>query len=319
MFQREIIVHHASDPGSFKFLHKVGLRGGRVRYYQPETVSAASNLLQDEPGAKIIAGGQSMMPLLRQGMVKPDALVDITRVEELQGSVEQTESTVRVSALLTYQELLEHEVTAELPLLRDSLEAIGDVQVRNAGTVGGGVAHADPAQDFPPALQCYGTNVIITDGEQERTHDINDFFIDFYFTELAPHEIVTGIEIQRPPERAGGAFAKHARTPGGFSEAGVAALLTPDESGDGYEDVALAYCAGAPVPRRVPEAVEDALTGALTKDAIHEAADAIVESLDNVGDVGDYDESYNEHIFRVLTKRALTTAAERSAGPEVDL
>lgn len=281
----------------------------------------AAELLAAEDGAKIIAGGQSMMPLLAQDLASPDALVDITGIDGIERSIAVDEATVRVGALVTYRELLDHPVVAELDLLRDSIEAIGDVQVRNAGTIGGGVAHADPAQDLPPALQCYGTDVVVFDGEGERTHDINEFFIDFYFTELAPHEIVTGIEIQRPPDRAGGSFQKHARTPGGFSDAGVAALLVPTGDGTGYEDVRLAYCAGAPVPRRAPAPVEARLAGgtAITADDVRSAADDLVDSLDNVGDVGDYDEAYNEHLFRVLTKRALVTAAERSTGPPVDV
>ncbi|WP_152039495.1 FAD binding domain-containing protein [Salinigranum salinum] len=288
-----------------------------MNYYQPGSLSEASELLSAEQGAKVIAGGQSMMPLIRQDIATPDALVDITRVDELDTGVTVTDDTIEIGALVTYRELLEHDVCADLPLLRDSLEAIGDRQVRNAGTIGGGVAHADPAQDLPPALQCYGTDVVISDGESERTHDINEFFIDFYFTSLAPHELVTRVDVHRPPPGAGGAFAKHARTPGGFSEAGVAALCLPDEDGDGFTAVRVAYCAGAPVPRRAPETVEAGLTGTLTRDDVARAADGIVDSLDNVGDVGDYDEAYNDHVFRVLTKRALTTAAERSAGPEV--
>lgn len=287
-----------------------------MKYYQPETVSEATQLLQSEDGAKIIAGGQSMMPLLRQDLVTPGALVDISRIDDLDRSVRVDDEYVRISALVTYQDLLEHEICEKFDLLRESVEAIGDVQVRNAGTVGGGVAHADPAQDLPPALLCYGTDLLISDGESERTHDIAEFFVDFYFTELAPHELVTRIDVQIPPEGSGGAFAKHARTPGGFSEAGVAALVVPSD--DGYEEVRLAYCAGAPVPRRVPKSVEDELAGGpLTESAIETAADGLVQSLDNVGDVGDYDEAYNEHIFSVLTERAIATAAERSAGPEV--
>lgn len=291
-----------------------------MRYYQPVSIEEASTLLQEESGAKIIAGGQSMMPLLRQDIASPDALVDISAVEELEDHrIHVGDERIKVGALVTYSELLSHDLCSEYPLLRDSLEAIGDVQVRNAGTIGGGVAHADPAQDLPPALQCYGTDVVTSDGESEHRYDINELFIDFYFTEIPPHEIVTRIEVERPPPRAGGAFAKHARTPGGFSEAGVAALLIPDADGEEYVDARLAYCAGAPVPRRVPDELEARLVdGALTADEITDVSEALVLNLDNVGDVGDYDEEYNDHIFRVLCKRAITTAAERSAGPTVD-
>lgn len=289
-----------------------------MKYYQPETVTEATQLLQREDGAKVIAGGQSMMPLLRQDLVSPGALVDISRVDDIDRGVRVDDDRVSIGALVTYSDLLAHEVCDELDLLRESVEAIGDVPVRNAGTIGGGVAHADPAQDLPPALLCYGTDLVVSDGESERIHDLGEFYVDFYFTDLAPHELVTRVDVDRPPADAGGAFAKHARTPGGFSEAGVAALVIPDGDG-GYEEVRLAYCAGAPVPRRVPADVEaDLAGGPLDADDLERAVDGLVGSLDNVGDVGDYDEAYNDHIFGVLTERALTSATARSDGPTID-
>lgn len=288
-----------------------------MKYHQPESLAAAADLLADEPSAKIIAGGQSLMPLLRQDLVSPSALIDITRVEELRDpSITLTNSTLEIGALVTYKELLDHPVCGDLGLLRDAVEAIGDVQVRAAGTIGGGVAHADPAQDLPPALQCYGSTVVVFDGNGERSHDINEFFIDFYYTELEPHEIVTRIEVELPPDGAGGAFAKHARTPGGFSQAGVAALLIPGSSG--YTDARLAYCAGAPIPRRAPPDVEALLTeNRPTEAVIRDVAAGITDSIEPVGDVDD-DEAYIRHIFRVLTKRAIETAASRSNGPSVE-
>lgn len=288
-----------------------------MKYHQPGSLSEAASLLAEEADAKIIAGGQSMMPLLQQDLVSPDTLIDISRVTELHDrSVDVSDSTIDIGALVTYSELLNHEVCTDLELLRDALEAIGDVQVRNAGTIGGGIAHADPAQDLPPALQCYGASVVSFDGDDYRRHGINEFFVDFYFTALEPNEIVTNIEVTRPPAEAGGAFAKHARTPGGFSQAGVAVLLIPN--GTQYADARVAYCAGAPVPRRAPSPVESTLTdGPITETVIREVADGVADSLNPVGDVGD-NEAFTEHIFRVLTKRAIVTAAARSAGPDVE-
>jgi len=286
-----------------------------VQYHRPTSIADAVDRLKEADDAKVIAGGQSMMPLLRQDLISPDALVDISGLPDLDG-VTVAGGTVRIGALVTYTELLEAEVCGELDLLRDALQVVGDVPVRNAGTVGGGVAHADPAQDFPPALQCYDATVVSHDGEETRRHDVTDFFVDYYLTELAPHEIITAVEFDRPPERAGGAYANDAEAPGGWSNAGVAALIVPDD--DGVADARLAYCAGAPVPRRVPREIEKLLVGGpIDREAVDEAGARIIEDLDIVGDVLD-DVEYRKHLFRVMTKRAVATALERSAVSPVE-
>lgn len=285
-----------------------------MQYYQPSRLSDAVERLREADDAKIVAGGQSMMPLLRQGLISPDALVDISAVPDLD-EVTVADGTVEIGALVTYTELLETALCDDLGLLRDSVEAIGDVPVRNAGTIGGGVSHADPAQDLPPALQCYDAEVVSFDGEETRRHDITEFFLDYYLTELAPHEIVTGIEFERPPASAGGAYASDTEAPGGWSTAGVAVHLVPDEDGETIADARLAYCAGAPVPTRVPGEIEALLEGVqLDRDTVDEVAMAIIDDLELIDDVGD-DVEYRKHLFRVMTKRGITTALERSSAP----
>jgi len=287
-----------------------------VQYYQPSSLSTAVDRLKEADDAKIIAGGQSMMPLLRQGLVSPDALVDISGLPELDG-VDVAGDTVRIGALVTYTDLLESDLAADLDLLCDSVRAIGDVPVRNAGTVGGGVSHADPAQDLPPALQCYDATVVSFDGEETRRHDLTDFFLDYYLTELAPHEIVTRVEFERPPEAAGGAYASDTEAPGGWSSAGVAALIVPGEDGETCADARLAYCAGAHVPKRVPRGIEELLVGdRVDRSTVDEVGKRIIGDLELIEDVGE-DVEYRKHLFRVMTKRAIATAVERSAAPPV--
>lgn len=287
-----------------------------MQYHRPTSIAAAVDRLKAADDAKVIAGGQSMMPLLRQDLVSPDALVDISGLPDLD-EVTVTGGTVRIGALVTYTELLEAEICEDLDLLRDALQVVGDVSVRNAGTVGGGVAHADPAQDFPPALQCYDATVVSHDGEGTRRHDVTDFFLDYYLTELAPEEIITAVEFDRPPEPAGGAYANDAEAPGGWSNAGVAALVVPGEDGE-IADARLAYCAGAPVPKRVPHEIEQLLVGGrIDREAVDEAGARIIEDLDIVEDVTD-DVEYRKHLFRVMTKRAVATALDRSAAPPME-
>lgn len=287
-----------------------------MQYHRPTSIAEAVDRLEAADDAKVIAGGQSMMPLLRQDLVSPDALVDISGLPDLD-EVTVTGGAVRIGALVTYTELLEAEVCEDLDLLRDAVQVVGDVPVRNAGTVGGGVAHADPAQDFPPALQCYDATVVSHDGEGTRRHDVTDFFLDYYLTELAPEEIITAVEFDRPPEAAGGAYANDAEAPGGWSNAGVAALVVPGEDG-GITDARLAYCAGAPVPKRVPREIEEVLVGGrIDREAVDEAGARIIEDLDIVEDVTD-DVEYRKHLFRVMTKRAVAAALERSAAPPME-
>lgn len=289
--------------------------GDPVQYYQPGSLVDAVDRLKEVDEAKIVAGGQSMMPLLRQGLISPDALVDITALPDLD-SVTVTEGTVEIGALVTYTELLETDLCANLPLLDDAVNAIGDVPVRNAGTIGGGVSHADPAQDLPPALQCFDAKAVSFDGDETRRHDLSEFFLDYYLTELAPHEIVTSVEFERPPPQAGGAYASDTEAPGGWSTAGVAALIVPDANdGETCVDARLAYCAGAPVPKRVPGEIESKLIGdRIDRETIDEVAMAIVEDVELIDDVGD-DVEYRKHLFRVMTKRAITTALRRSDAP----
>lgn len=291
-----------------------------MEYYQPESLSQAGDLLASADNPKLVAGGQSMMPLLRQGLTNPDALVDISGVTEAginEIQVDHEARELRVGALVSYTELLEHPIAAERPLLRETLEAIGDVQVRNAGTLGGGIAHADPAQDLPPALLCYGTEVIAVGPDGETRYDLDSFFIDFYFTELAPEEIIRELVITLPPSGSGGAFKKHARTPGGFSEAAVGALVVPDENGE-VADARLAYCAGGPVPSRVDRSIEEAFAGGTPTEADKEAAaTALVDEIEILEDAGETDVAYIEHLFGVLTERAIASAIDRADGLEV--
>jgi len=281
-----------------------------MKYYTPETIADAAASLREEEDPQIIAGGQSMMPLLRQGLVSPSALVDVTAIADIDG-VTVTDGTVTIGAAVRYAALLEHKICRRLDLLRESLEAIGDKQVRNAGTIGGGIAHGDPAQDLPPALQCY--DAVVNAAPSGVSYELTDFYIDFYRTELSPEEVLVSVQFDLPPQEAGGSFHKHAQTPGGYSEAGIAALVIPGKTD--YEDVRVAYCAGGPTPQRIPAEIEQFLENGLNQDRIVKAGDRLVDSLDLVVDVGDESVEHTERLFRVLLKRALRTATERSSGP----
>jgi carbon-monoxide dehydrogenase medium subunit len=280
-----------------------------MNYYQPETVAEATTLLDDEVSPEIVAGGQSMMPMLRQGQVSPSALVDITGLDVLDG-INVVNDTVQIGALVRYTDVLDHELCVELDLLRESISAIADTQIRNAGTVGGGVVHGDPAQDLPPALQCYEATVTAEPGGE--TYDLTDFYVDVCSTELPSTQLLTHVEFDHPPKEAGGSYQKHGRY--GYSDAGIGALVVPGETG--YDDVRIAYAAGGPSPQRVPPSIENFLEMGLSEQRISEAGDMLIDSLDLVGKTNE-NEAHLEHVFRVLLKRALTEAVDRSAGPAI--
>ena len=280
-----------------------------MKYYQPDTVAQAATLLGEETSPKVVAGGQSMMPMLREGRVAPSALVDITGIDGLCDIV-ATDGTVRIGALVRYTDVLDHDISTSLDLLRESIVGIGDTQIRNAGTIGGGVAQGNPAQDLPPALQCYEATVTAEpDGD---TYDLTEFYVDVCATELPPTQLLTHVEFDLPPASAGGSYQNHGLY--GYSDAGVAALVVPGETG--YDDVRVAYCAGGPAPQRVPAPIESFLEGEPSEAQLSEAGAMLVDSLDLTTGEGT-DETHLEHVFRVLLKRALTEAVERSAGPAI--
>lgn len=280
-----------------------------MEYYEPKKVDEVVTLLSQEARPEIVAGGQSVMPMLRQDDISPTALVDISGLDGLDTITD--DEIVRIGALVRYSDVLNHDICGELDLLRESIEGIADKQIRNVGTIGGGVAHGDPAQDLPPVLQCYEATVTTApDGE---TYDLTEFYVNARSTELPPTQLLTSIKFDRPPATAGGSYESYGRY--GYSDAGIAALVVPGDTG--YDDVRIACAAGGPSPQRVPEAVESELESGLAMASIATAGEMLVEHL-TVAPDADNDKEHLEHVFQVLLKRALVEATERSAGPDID-
>ena len=262
--------------------------------------------------AKVLAGGQSLVPLMSFRLAKPAVLLDINRLEGLDG-IEAADGRIRIGALTRQCELLTQPLVAEhCPLVRAATEFIGHPAIRNRGTVGGSVAHADPAAELPVLRQVFDAQMEVRSAGSQRTISADDFFMGLLMTAMNPDELLTGISFAPPGKGAGWGFHEVARRHGDFALVAAAAVVTLDGQG-AVAETAVALGGIADRPLRAG-AVEDALKGnAPTSEAIEAASRLVAESVTPVGDIH-AGEAYRAHLGQVLTKRALHDAVERARG-----
>ncbi|MFB6155283.1 MAG: xanthine dehydrogenase family protein subunit M [Haloferacaceae archaeon] len=285
-------------------------------YYEAETVGEAVDLLEDHETAEteLLAGGHSLLPAMKTGLSSPDVLIDIGGVEELHG-VSVDGDALSVGATTRYADLLDADAAHEhAPALTAAVEQVGDRQVRNRGTVGGNLAHADPASDLPGAALASDATLVVRGPDGERTVPAEDFFFGMYATDVGPTEILTRVEVPSAAD-AVGAYAKKPSPSSGYAMVGVAALLTVD--GGTVADVRVG--ANGVVDRGVRlEPVEDALVGErLDGEAIARAAEHATDDLDTALLMDDLQASgeFRAQLLGVYAERALERAAERASAP----
>lgn len=280
-------------------------------YYRAGSLAEAGQLLQQHPGAKLLAGGHSLIPLLKLRLATPPALVDIGRLDELKG-ISVTDGRVRIGALTTHAELAASSELAErCPALGEAAGLIGDPAVRNRGTIGGNVAHADPASDLPTVLRALDATIAVTVDDGERSIPAADFFEGMMETALGDHDIVTAIEVPAAGAGQGQAYVKFSHPASRYAVVGAAAAVTLVGGTVGVVAVALGGL--VPAARRAAS-VEEALAGqAPTADAIAAAAAAVSADLGDelIGDIYASAE-YRRAMAPVCVKRALRAAVERS-------
>ena len=282
-------------------------------YHAPQSLEEAVALLQQHKDeAKVLSGGQSLLPLLKLRLGAAGHLVDIGRIPGLE-YVKEEDGVLKIGGR-TRESALEHSdlVRTKYPLLADTADVIADPLVRNLATVGGNLAHGDPANDHPATMLAYRAEVVATGPGGMRTIPIDDFFLGLFTTALAPEEILTEIRIPQPPPRSGGAYVKLERKVGDFATAAAAVQVTL-AAGGGVESVGIGLTNAGPTPLRAAEA-ESFLTGkAPTDDVIAEAArlaaSAAQPSADRRGAV-----EYKREMARVLTARAIRKAVQRAGG-----
>ena len=202
-------------------------------YFAPTEVEEALRLLDAYgPDAKLLAGGQSLMPLLKLRLAEPRTIIDLNRVAGLAAIVEE-KGGLSVGALARHAEVATHSrVNVAWPLLADAARAIGDPQIRNRGTLAGSLVHADPSADYPPAVMAlHGRLVLAKAGGDTRTVSIDDFLAGPLMSTIDEDELVTRVEFPAPPRNSGGAYAKHSQVAGDFAIISVAAQVSLDANG----------------------------------------------------------------------------------------
>jgi carbon-monoxide dehydrogenase medium subunit len=280
-------------------------------YYAPATAEEAIGLLQQlGPEAKILSGGMSLIPLMRLRLAAPRQVIDINRIAGL-AEIGETDGFLMIGALTREAELEASElVRAKYPILTATAAVIGDPLVRNRATVGGNLAHADPANDHPATMLALGAEVVASGPTGERRIPITSFFTGFFATALAPDEILTAIRVPIPPPRSGGAYVKLERKVGDFATAGVAAQLTLGGD-DICEQVRIGLTNVGSIPIEARQA-EEALRGKRPEpEVIRQAAQLAAEASDPSTDLRGSVE-YKRDLVRVLTVRALNRALEQA-------
>jgi aerobic carbon-monoxide dehydrogenase medium subunit len=280
-------------------------------YHAPSTIGEATALLAKlGEDAKVLSGGQSLIPLMKLRLASPAHLVDINGIPGLSG-IQERDGVLRIGALTRESDLEESElVRSRYPLLHDTSKVIADPIVRNLATVGGNLAHGDPANDHPATMLALGAEVVAVGPKGERRLPIASFFTGPFETSLKPDEILVEIRVPTPPARSGGAYLKLERKVGDFATAAVAAQVTLGANG-ACEQVGIGLTNVGLTPIKATQA-EASLKGkapdeAAIKRAAELAAAASEPSADLRGSV-----EYKKDLVRVLTARALRKAVERA-------
>jgi carbon-monoxide dehydrogenase medium subunit len=280
-------------------------------YLAPKTLDEALSLLARNPDeAKILAGGHSLIPAMKLRLAMPQILIDLGRIRDL-SYIREEGDEIRIGAMTTHYQIESSDRLREIcPLLPEAAALIGDVQVRNKGTIGGSLAHSDPAADWPAAIIALGANIVAVGTEGERIISADDFFVDLFTTSLKPGEILREIRITAPQGRFGQAYAKVAQPASGYAVVGVAVNLLRDQSG-ACQTAGVGITGVASKAYRA-SAVESALKGTvLDEAAIAGAAAHAADGIDANGDLF-ASSDYRRHLAEVYARRAIQSAASRA-------
>ena len=279
-------------------------------YHRASSVDDALALLAQYPeDGKLIAGGHSLLPVMKLRFAQPAHVIDIRRVAELSGIREGTGEVV-IGATTTHAAVASSDVIrARVPVLAEAAGRIGDAQVRNMGTIGGSLAHADPAADLPAVVLALGAELRVVGRKGARAIPVDEFFTGMFASALAPDELLVEVRVPIPGERTGGAYEKYADPASGYAVVGVAAVVTLG-SGDVVQSARIALTGLASHATRLA-GVEDSIVGkAATPEAIEAAAQRAAEGWE-MRDSGGGGEAYKANLAAVYTRRAMSRAIAR--------
>jgi len=272
-------------------------------YFRPATLNEAVDLLSSKEDAKILAGGHSLVPAMKFRLAQPKTIIDISRITDL-SYIRETNGQIQIGAMTTHHLIESSDLLKQkCPLLSETASAIGDVQVRNRGSIGGSLAHADPAADWPAAILALDAELVIAGRDTQRTVKAPAFFVEIMQTALQPNEILTEIRVPVTPKSV--AYVKFAQKASGFAIAGVASCIDKQTN-----SVRVGITGIAAKPYRAT-AVEEALQGRpLTAASIADAARKAAQGVDPLNDIH-ASAAFRAHLAEVNTRRSLELANSR--------
>ena len=279
----------------------------RFDYHRAATLDEALSLLGTYgEDAKVLAGGQSLIPLMKLRFASPGHLIDVNRVTGLDG-IEERDGQLRIGALVCHKTLVASDVIKRYPTIAAAAPQIADPIVRNLGTIGGSLVHADPAGDLGSVMLALGASVVLKSSVGEREVPIADFLVDTLQTSIAPNEILTEIHVPSPPPRSGGTYLKLERKVGDFATVGVAVALTLSNGSIGRAGIGLTAVG---LKNLQASDAESSLAGAAAgAEAFAEAGRLAAAAADPIADVRGSAE-YKRHMVDVYVQRGLARAFE---------
>ena len=285
----------------------------RFEYLAPTSLDEALGLLADHGDeAKVLAGGQSLVPLLNFRLVRPAYLVDLNEIPGL-AYVRADDGRLAIGAMTRQRAVETADVVRErCPLLADAMPQIGHFQIRNRGTIGGSLAHADPAAELPAVVAALDGELVVRSRTGQRTLTPEQFFVAYLTTAVDPAELLVEVRLPVAPPRTGAAFMEVSRRHGDFALVGVAATVTLDEAGV-CTGCAIALTGVGPTPVVAREAARALIGAKPTPEALEDVGRRAAAPLRPDGDLHASSE-YRTHVAGVLTRRALARAAQRARG-----
>ncbi len=269
------------------------------------------SLLRRIEEARILAGGQSLLALMKLRLVSPKALIDISGLKDLDYIKEREDGSVALGALTRHYQIEKSAlVKTKYPFLSEAASQIGDPQTRNLGTIGGSLAHSDPSADLPPTILALNADLTTVGPKGQRTIKAEGFFIDFFTTALQRDEVLTEISLPPLPSRTGTAYQKFSRRHGDFAIVNVATIITVD--GKNMCEAASVGLGGVgSTPMRAKSVEKELIGRKLDAERIAEASEKASEALKPPSDVH-ASADYRREICKVMTKRAMLVAFERA-------
>ena len=282
-------------------------------YYAPTSLQEATSLLKRNEDSKVLAGGQSLVAMMKLRLASPAVIVDITKLKDISYIKEDKTGAIRIGALTTHDTVENSDLLKKkYRVLSEAATKIGDQQIRNRGTIGGSICHADASADLPPAILALEAEMVAHGPNGERVIKAKDFFVDFFTTALTQHEILT--EIRLPPQKSNtvGAYIKHSRREGDFAIVGVATVLNIDGGGT-CKKAAIGLASVAPTPIRSSKVEKELIGKNLNAKSIDAASTKAKLGIAPLSDIHGSSE-YRIAMAEVFTKRTIKLALSRLKG-----